>query len=78
MLNYMTIPLTLYRINKNKYNNLKITIMKKKLYLIMNAIAMMVGLVGLVKTLGDDASLAFKFGILFVVAVANLLHGYGK
>ena len=52
--------------------------MKKKLYLIMNAIAMMVGLVGLVKTLGDDASLAFKFGILFVVAVANLLHGYGK
>jgi hypothetical protein len=44
----------------------------------MNSVALLVCLFGLAKTFGNDANLAYKFAVLALVTIANLLHNYNK
>lgn len=45
---------------------------------IMNSVALLVCIFGFGKTVGNDANLAYKFAVLGLIAIANLLHSYSK
>ena len=44
----------------------------------MNSVALLVCIFGFGKTVGNDANLAYKFAVLALISVANLLHSYNK